>query len=250
MVSALFAGVLIEWLNFQSVARQIETEELGRDPESSYLHAARQQHSASVLCGLYRKNCEFSDWRGCKREMASELQIAANERNALLSTGPRSGDGKARSSQNAVTHGLTAQRVLVPGEDAGEFEALREEMYRTLDPVGAVEIQLVERATALMWRLGRIPALEAAFFHFKPRPLSPSDISMENLRMGMRDELDKDLLRAANAVAEVLKVLLNRDLLTKLNRYEVSLQRQLTMTLKDLRQLSLSRAAPEAKASA
>ncbi len=182
--------------------------------------------------------------------MASKLQIAANQRNALLSTGPRSEEGKARSSHNAVTHGLTSQRVLVPGEDAGEFQALREEMYRTLNPVGAVEIQLVERATALMWRLGRVPAFEAAFFHFKPQPLSRSDIEMERLRMGMRDELDKDLLRAANAVAEVLKVLLNRDVLTKLNRYEISLQRQLTMTLRDLRDLSAKRATSEAKTAA
>jgi hypothetical protein len=44
--------------------------------------------------------------------MASERQIAANRRNAKKSTGPRSADGKARSSRNALRHGLSiASRV-------------------------------------------------------------------------------------------------------------------------------------------
>jgi hypothetical protein len=39
--------------------------------------------------------------------MASERQIAANRRNALSSTGPRSASGKKRASRNALRHGLT-----------------------------------------------------------------------------------------------------------------------------------------------
>ena len=39
--------------------------------------------------------------------MASERQIAANRRNAEKSTGPRSAEGKKRSSKNALKHGLT-----------------------------------------------------------------------------------------------------------------------------------------------
>ena len=39
--------------------------------------------------------------------MASERQIAANQRNARKSTGPRSGAGKKRASGSAYRHGLT-----------------------------------------------------------------------------------------------------------------------------------------------
>jgi hypothetical protein len=39
--------------------------------------------------------------------MASERQIAANRRNAQKSTGPKSVQGKKRSSKNAYRHGLS-----------------------------------------------------------------------------------------------------------------------------------------------
>jgi hypothetical protein len=41
--------------------------------------------------------------------MASERQIAANRRNALLSPGPKTQAGKIASSRNALRHGLTAR---------------------------------------------------------------------------------------------------------------------------------------------
>jgi hypothetical protein len=46
----------------------------------------------------------------CRADMTSLKQIEANRRNALKSTGPRTKDGKQQSSQNAVRHGLTAER--------------------------------------------------------------------------------------------------------------------------------------------
>jgi len=45
--------------------------------------------------------------------MTSAARLDANRRNALLSTGPKSDEGKARSSMNALKHGLTAREVEV-----------------------------------------------------------------------------------------------------------------------------------------
>jgi len=47
----------------------------------------------------------------------SAPKIRANRKNAKKSTGPRSGEGKARSALNALTHGITA-RVVLDGENA------------------------------------------------------------------------------------------------------------------------------------
>ena len=58
-----------------------------------------------------------------KRLKSSERRIAANRRNALLSSGPRTAAGKARVSQNALRHGL-AVSVLKDSRMAAEVEAL------------------------------------------------------------------------------------------------------------------------------
>ena len=41
--------------------------------------------------------------------MATQRQIAANRRNALKSTGPRSQEGKAHSRMNALRHGASSK---------------------------------------------------------------------------------------------------------------------------------------------
>ncbi len=96
--------------------------------------------------------------------MASEAQILANRLNAQKSTGPRTAEGKAAVSQNAVKHGLTGRSVVVSGEDPGEFEFYRERMLDELEPVGEVELSLAERIVSLSWRLKRAEKLQAAAF--------------------------------------------------------------------------------------
>ena len=63
-----------------------------------------------------------------QKTMASQKQIDANRRNALLSTGPRTEEGKGASRQNAVSHGLTAETVIVGLEDATEYETFEAEI--------------------------------------------------------------------------------------------------------------------------
>ena len=57
--------------------------------------------------------------------MSSEAQIKANRANAQNSSGPKSPEGKAKSSLNAVKTGLTGRTVLLPGDDAAAYDLFR-----------------------------------------------------------------------------------------------------------------------------
>ena len=94
--------------------------------------------------------------------MASIKQIEANRSNALNGTGTRTAKGKARSSRNALTHGLTAQEIVIPGEDVAAYRSFEQQLIDDLQPRGSCELEIVERLAATYWRLRRIPRFEAA----------------------------------------------------------------------------------------
>ncbi len=60
--------------------------------------------------------------------MSTKAQIKANKKNAQKSTGPRTAQGKAAVSQNAVKHGLFAVEPVIFDEDQAEFDFHREQM--------------------------------------------------------------------------------------------------------------------------
>ena len=91
--------------------------------------------------------------------MATTEQTKANRQNAQKSTGPKTDEGKAAVSQNAVKHGLFAQSVIY-GENEGDYEAFHSKMFAEIDPVGAVELMLAERAVNLSWRLRRAERMQ------------------------------------------------------------------------------------------
>jgi len=92
--------------------------------------------------------------------MSTQAQIKANRQNSKKSTGPKTDEGKAAVSQNAVKHGLFAQSVIY-GENEGDYEAFHEKFFAKLDPVGAVELFLAERAANLAWRLKRVERMQS-----------------------------------------------------------------------------------------
>jgi hypothetical protein len=94
--------------------------------------------------------------------VASPKQIEANRANARRSTGPRSEDGKSRSSKNALQHGLKSREIVIWGENPDQFEVLRAGLEADFRPTSIIECELIDRLAGLLWRLRRIPALEAA----------------------------------------------------------------------------------------
>jgi hypothetical protein len=90
----------------------------------------------------------------------SDVKQLANQLNAQHSTGPRSDEGKARSSRNAIKHGLFSRELLLPGEDPAALSSLREGMLRRLGPRDVLEMQLVEQYIRCAWKLRRLRSAE------------------------------------------------------------------------------------------
>jgi hypothetical protein len=103
--------------------------------------------------------------------MSSFRQIEANRRNACLSTGPVTEEGKNKSRQNAIRHGLSAETVIDALEDAEDYAAFEMAVTADYDAQSAVERELVLRLASVLWRLRRASAIEAGLFGLQARQL-------------------------------------------------------------------------------
>jgi hypothetical protein len=92
-------------------------------------------------------------------------RAAASRINGARSCGPKTPEGKARAAQNALKHGLRAQKfVVVGGESAQEFAALEAALTGELAPDGALQGLLAGRIARAAWRLERAERIEAELF--------------------------------------------------------------------------------------
>jgi hypothetical protein len=96
--------------------------------------------------------------------MATAAQIEANRQNAQSSTGPTTEEGRQRSSQNALKHGLTAKIALIPGEDEEEYKEFCLGLMDFWSPCDQGERAHVEELINIQWRLRRAQKLEAQVF--------------------------------------------------------------------------------------
>jgi len=95
----------------------------------------------------------------------SEIQLAANRANAQLSCGPVTPEGKAKSSKNALTHALTGATVLLPSEDATEYQDRVNEAIEAHKPATEEELRLVQSMVDSLWRITRILRLETGLLY-------------------------------------------------------------------------------------
>ena len=198
--------------------------------------------------------------------MTSLKQIQANRRNAENSTGPRSEAGKQRSSRNAVRHGLTAETVIEPLEDAEDYAAFEESVAAGFDPETAVERELILRLASLLWRLRRATSIETALFQMKiehdtgpqtvsefspspPSRLVGIHVAPANIRgrddVGVVPTIGTGMQETPPALACCFLRVTNLadDAFERLGRYEAALWRQVRQTLFSLEGLRLGRSA-------
>src|SRR5262245_59872372 len=94
------------------------------------------------------------------REVLPERQAARSPRPQRR--GPKTPAGRARVGTNAITHGLSSLRAMLPGESPTDCEQNRRAIVDALGPEGPVEFALAERVASAVWRLRRVATYEDA----------------------------------------------------------------------------------------
>jgi hypothetical protein len=192
--------------------------------------------------------------------MTSLRKIESNRENALKSTGPRTQQGKKRSSQNARRHGLTAETVVQPYEDQDDYSAFEQSIAADYDAISAVERALVRRVAGLLWRLRRVAIIEtgllqgndgAAPSSYDPNVVeihgtidgcsrgsieaqtgAEADMRAQRIQPGSRGDTSLDISRCFTRL-----LARDRGAFELLSRYEGSLWRQLRQALYTLHRL-------------
>jgi hypothetical protein len=96
--------------------------------------------------------------------MATAAQIAANRANAQHSTGPKTEEGKARSSKNNLKYGLTAKEfVVLPGEEQTVKDWITG-LHDEVKPCGDLELDLFRQLAHASWTLHRCRQAEVQSF--------------------------------------------------------------------------------------
>jgi hypothetical protein len=160
----------------------------------------------------------------------SPKKLEANRRNAQLSTGPRTEQGKSWSRLNSTTHGILASALLITegegAEDLAEFDELLGNLYQALEPVGALEEMLVEKIAVHWWKQRRALQCEAGLirraFASKPK------------------DFDEIVNTEREAVTDHHCLPLGAEL-DRILRYETANQRQLAYTMNQLERLQRAR---------
>jgi hypothetical protein len=159
-----------------------------------------------------------------RKDLTTQMSIATS-----AATGPRTPEGKAVSSRNAIRHGLTSVAPLLPSEDPAEFERFQSNLITQYDPQDCEDTVIVAAYVDTLWRLRRVPVHEAKL------------IGIELVRMKLSAQDDKPLQTLLSALdPESLETLalerLSKTLLN-LHRQEARLNRKLKDLAPDLERI-------------
>ena len=162
--------------------------------------------------------------------MATIKQIEAARRNGAKSFGPKTDEGKQRSSQNSVRHGLSGRVVVLQNESEEKFQELLQSFCDHYQPATSVERELVKEIAVARWRLRRIWAMETAMF----------DLEMDCQRQDVEEQFSRidEPTRLALAFTELSD---NSRALSNLHRYEARLRRLSERATADLMRIQAER---------
>jgi len=114
--------------------------------------------------------------------MATENQIAANRSNAQACTGPKSAEGKAASSQNAVKTGLYAKSDVIATESREDYDTLIAEYHNRFHPETPEERCLVDDLIRSEWLGRRYMAAASAILDYDFTAYKTQDLGLAFIR--------------------------------------------------------------------
>src|ERR1700730_4849179 len=95
--------------------------------------------------------------------MTSELKAATSRANGAKSHGPKTPEGKEKSSRNSLVHGFTSKKtVVLKCENESDFQTMLGHYADTYQPGSPVEKDLVAEMVACRWRMLRLRMIETA----------------------------------------------------------------------------------------
>jgi hypothetical protein len=162
--------------------------------------------------------------------MTSAKQVEANKKNAQHSSGPTSAAGRQKAALNSVTHGLTAQTIILPEHEKEAYQFFSDGILTDLAPASVLEGSLATSIIDARWRIHQIASMEAALY-----------------AVGFRNhahEFENEPLEQVAAMCRLITFEEKRKELDRLHRYESRLIRQ---AAKDMQLLAQSQAARKAQ---
>ncbi|MCX5634741.1 MAG: hypothetical protein NTW55_02710 [Planctomycetota bacterium] len=178
--------------------------------------------------------------------MSTDAQILANRLNAQKSTGPCTIEGKAAVSQNAVRHGLSAERDVIASESQADFDLFRQQLLDELSPISPMESVFADRIVTLSWRLKRagclqnqaIDALNTGQTHSHLARLAQSfSLNIADKSQGDSTGLNGELALGRLAVKDFA----NARVLDRLLMYERRIESSLYKTILEIQGLNVMR---------
>ncbi len=173
--------------------------------------------------------------------MVSQPKLLANRTNAQKSTGPRTPEGKAAVSQNALKHGLRARNDVISSESQADFDRYRQRLLSELDPLSPMESMLAERIVSLSWRLRRVGRIQNQTIDALNTPDTTSPLSRLTQSLGLlRPQPDSSTSQTALTLGRMaVKDFSNARVLDRLLMYERRMEHSLYKTLLELQKLTL-----------
>jgi len=165
--------------------------------------------------------------------MTSAKQIKANQQNAQHSSGATSEAGRKKAALNSLTHGLTAQTIVLPEHEKEPYRLYSEGIAKDLAPVGTYEAALVASIIDGRWRIHQIASMEAALY-------SVGFVTHAH-------EFQTGSIEEVTAMCRLMTFEEKRKELDRLHRYESRLMRQVAKDTQLLIQAQTARQKQEQK---